>query len=236
MSPHPNPPPQGGGKSPLALKTFPVLRDYSNARARLSTGLPDPPPQIALVQLGQNVTLISMNPASPPSGSRILGLDPGLQVTGYAVLEPYNGRPRICEAGVLRSAEGRQTTDMAQRLRGLYNGIVEVLEQFQPGVVVVEQLFAHYEHPRTAILMAHARGVLFLAAGQRSLPVVSYNATRIKKTITGNGRASKEQMQRTIQRELGLAKLPEPPDVADALAAALCHYYVVKLPANEPEV
>ena len=72
-------------------------------------------------------------------------------------------------------------------------------------MVVVEQLFAHYDHPRTAILMAHARGVIFLAAGQRDLPVVSYNATRIKKTITGNGRASKEQMQRTMQRELGLA-------------------------------
>jgi len=92
-------------------------------------------------------------------------------------------------------------------------------------------LYAHYEHPRTAILMAHARGVILLAAGQAELPVVSYNATRIKKTITGNGRASKEQVQHTVQRELGLAKLPEPPDVADALAAALCHYYVQKLPA-----
>jgi crossover junction endodeoxyribonuclease RuvC len=161
---------------------------------------------------------------------RILGVDPGLQVTGYAVLE---SGPRICEAGVIRSAEGRATTDMAPRVRALYDGIVEVMEQFHPTVVVVEQLFAHYDHPRTAILMAHARGVIFLAAGQRELPVVSYNATRIKKTITGNGRASKEQVQRTIQRELSLAKLPEPPDVADALAAALCHYYMQELPAQE---
>lgn len=173
-------------------------------------------------------------PVPPHATVRILGIDPGLQVSGYAVLEARGGSPRVREAGVLRSAEGRETTDMAQRLRHLYDGIVEVLEQFKPGVVVVEQLFAHYDHPRTAILMAHARGVLFLAAGQRDLPVISYNATRIKKTITGNGRASKEQVQRTIQRELGLAKLPEPPDVADALAAALCHYYVVKLPVNEP--
>ena len=83
----------------------------------------------------------------------------------------------------------------------------------------------------TAILMAHARGVIFLAAAQKDLPVVSYNATRIKKTITGNGRAPKEQVQHTIQRELGLATLPEPPDVADALAVALCHHYLVKLPS-----
>jgi crossover junction endodeoxyribonuclease RuvC len=165
--------------------------------------------------------------------ARILGLDPGLQVTGYGVLENRNGAPHVREAGIVRSAEGREATDMAQRLHYLYDGIVEVLDQFKPGVVVVEQLFAHYEHPRTAILMAHARGVLFLAAAQRGLPVVSYNATRIKKTITGNGRASKEQVQRTVQRELNLPQLPEPPDVADALAAALCHYYVLKLPVGE---
>jgi crossover junction endodeoxyribonuclease RuvC len=106
-----------------------------------------------------------------------------------------------------------------------------VVEQFRPDVVAVEQLYAHYEHPRTAILMAHARGVIFLAAAQHGLPVVSYNATRIKKTITGTGRASKEQVQHTIQRELGLDRLPEPPDVADALAAALCYYHLQTMPA-----
>src|SRR5207237_2576500 len=102
-------------------------------------------------------------------------------------------------------------------------------EQFQPSVLAVEQLYAHYQHPRTAILMGHARGTILLAAAQRGLEVVSYNATRIKKTITGSGRASKEQMQRTIQRELGLAQVPEPADVADALAAALCHYYLQRV-------
>ncbi len=161
--------------------------------------------------------------------TRVLGLDPGLQVTGYAVLEPG---PRVCEAGVIRTSEGRKSPDMAPRLRILYDSIDEVIAQFAPGVVAVEQLYAHYDHPRTAILMAHARGVLLLAAAKHGLPVVSYNATRIKKTITGSGRASKEQVQRTVQRELGLAKLPEPPDVADALAAALCHYYVQKLPVQ----
>jgi len=160
---------------------------------------------------------------------RILGIDPGLQITGYAVIESTSAGPRVCEAGVIRLTEMRKSADMAQRLRSLYDGIVEVIEQFQPGVAAVEQLYAHYEHPRTAILMAHARGVLFLAAGQRDLPVVSYNATRIKKTITGSGRASKDQVQRTIQRELGLNELPQPSDVADALAAALCHYYAHRL-------
>jgi crossover junction endodeoxyribonuclease RuvC len=169
---------------------------------------------------------------SPAAGPRILGIDPGLQVTGYAVVEVGPLRPLVCEAGIIRSTEGRASTDMAQRVCSVYNSIVEVIGQFRPQVVVVEQLYAHYDHPRTAILMAHARGVVFLAAAQQGLPVVSYNATRIKKTITGNGRAPKDQVQRTVQRELGLAKLPEPADVADALAAALCHYYVQKLPTG----
>ena len=170
--------------------------------------------------------------APSPSPVRVLGLDPGLRVTGYAVLEAGPKSPRVCEAGVIRSAEGKPTsTDMARRLVSLYDGIVEVMEEFHPSTVAVEQLFAHYQHPRTAILMGHARGVLLLAAAQRGLTVHSYAATRIKKTITGHGRASKEQVQYTIQRELGLSRVPEPADVADALAAALCHYYLLKLPA-----
>jgi len=165
-------------------------------------------------------------------GARVLGVDPGLQITGYGVVKVGPRGPVLCEAGIIRSTEKRAPADMARRVLALYNGIVEVIDQFAPRVVAVEQLYAHYQHPRTAILMAHARGVVFLAAAQRGLPVVSYNATRVKKTITGNGRASKEQVQRTIQRELGLAATPEPPDVADALAVALCHYYALQMPAG----
>ncbi len=148
------------------------------------------------------------------------------------MIEASSLRPLICEAGVIRTTQEHAATDMAGRLRCLHDGVEEVLNQFHPSVVVVEQLYAHYKHPRTAILMGHARGVIFLAAARSNLPVISYNATRIKKTITGSGRASKEQIQRTIQRELGLSKVPEPPNVADALAAALCHYYVQKLPVG----
>jgi crossover junction endodeoxyribonuclease RuvC len=160
---------------------------------------------------------------TPP---RILGIDPGLNITGYGVIEPGPRGPRVCEAGVVRGATGRSKAEMAHRLRSLYDSIVEVLDQFHPGVMVVEQLYAHYAHPRTAILMGHARGVLMLAGAQRGLIVHSYNATTIKKTITGSGRAPKAQVQRTVQRELGLAIVPDPPDVADALAVALCQYYL----------
>lgn len=173
---------------------------------------------------------VSVSPPVQARPRRILGVDPGLRVTGYAVLEVRPGTPHICEAGIVRTSEGKSTTDVALRVRCLYDGIVEVLEQFRPDIMVVEQLFAHYEHPRTAILMGHARGVILLAAAQHDLPVVNYLASRVKKTITGHGRASKEQMQYAIERELKLPKLPEPHDVADALAIALCHYHVLRLP------
>lgn len=162
---------------------------------------------------------------TPPVYPRILGIDPGLRITGYGILETRQGRPYLCEAGVIRVDEGKKI-ELTTRLGSLYKELCEILDQFQPRTMAVEQLYAHYLHPRTAILMAHARGVIFLAAAQRNLSVMSYNATLVKKTVTGNGRASKEQVQRTIAGEFGLAQVPEPPDVADALAVALCHFHL----------
>ncbi len=126
---------------------------------------------------------------------------------------------------MIRSSDERKKPEMAKRLRVLYDGLVEIVDQLKPGVLVVEQLYSHYAHPRTAILMGHARGVIFLAGAQRDLQVLSYASTRIKKTITGAGRASKEQMQMAMLREFHLPKMPEPHDVADALAVASCHYH-----------
>jgi crossover junction endodeoxyribonuclease RuvC len=160
---------------------------------------------------------------------RILGLDPGLQITGYAVVDSSQRAPKICEAGVIKGADAaRSKSDTPRRLANLYASLVEILDQFHPKAMAVEQLYSHYAHPRTAVLMGHARGVLLLAAAQREIPVASYNPTQIKKSITGHGRASKVQMQHAICRELGLATVPEPADVADALAVALCHLYSMK--------
>jgi crossover junction endodeoxyribonuclease RuvC len=159
-------------------------------------------------------------------GPRILGIDPGLHITGYAMLESNFPNVNILEAGVLR-ADGEE---LAARLLILHRGLKEILEQFSPTVMVVEQLYSHYAHPRTAILMGHARGAVLLAAAERNIPTINYSATRIKKTIAGSGRAPKDQIQRTIQRELGLPTLPEPPDVADALAVALCHHHLQNVP------
>ncbi|MCS7014553.1 MAG: crossover junction endodeoxyribonuclease RuvC [Gemmatales bacterium] len=153
---------------------------------------------------------------------RILGIDPGLQVTGYGLIAYVASNWQLTEAGVIRP-EGR---NLPERLAELWHGLEELLRETCPDVLAIEELYSHYAHPRTAVLMAHARGVILTASARMGIPVVSYAATRIKKTIAGSGHASKEQMQRVIQAELGLAQLPEPADVADALACALCHAFV----------
>lgn len=158
-----------------------------------------------------------------PQPMRILGIDPGLNVTGYGVLEVAAGSVRVCEAGVVRGRSKRSLTD---RLDEIHAGVADVIASLSPTAMTVEQLYAHYKHPRTAILIGHARGVICLAAAQAKIPVMSYSATQIKKVLTGNGRASKNQMQLAIRRELALREVPNPPDVADALAIALCHYYL----------
>lgn len=173
---------------------------------------------------------------------RILGIDPGLNITGYGVLERNEKnpkQPRVIEAGVIRGAVKQPLPD---RLAEIHAGVAEVIATLKPDVMALEQLYSHVAHPRTSILMGHARGVICLAAAEAGIPVVHYPSTQIKRILTGNGRASKEQMQLAIQRELRLDELPEPPDVADALAVAVCHYYLGRTeqetadPSEEPRI
>ncbi len=154
---------------------------------------------------------------------RILGIDPGLNITGYGVLEIDGNRLRLCEAGVVR---GKSKGSLTKRLVEIHEGVADVIASLHPEVLAIEELYSHYARPRTAILMGHARGVICLAAAQAGIPVSHYSATQIKRILTGNGRAPKSQVQRAIQRELSLAAVPDPPDIADALAIALCHYYL----------
>jgi len=155
---------------------------------------------------------------------RVVGIDPGLNVTGYAVVEPCASGAYVIEAGVIRPRS--QANSLAGRIHVIHQGIVEILEAFPPEALALEQVHSHVKHPRTAILMAHARGVIMLAAEQQRVPVFGYAASRIKKTLTGSGKAPKAQMQHAIQLELGLDRLPEPHDVADACAVALCHFQI----------
>ncbi len=151
---------------------------------------------------------------------RVLGVDPGLAATGYGVVEATAGRVRLVEGGVIRSCP---EDAMEVRVGSIFSGITEVMEEFRPTVLAMEDLYSHYKHPRTAIIMAHARGAVLAAADHFHLAVHSYAATMIKISLTGNGRARKEQVQRMVLAQLGLAAPIEPYDTTDALAAALCH-------------
>jgi crossover junction endodeoxyribonuclease RuvC len=150
---------------------------------------------------------------------RILGIDPGLQLCGYACLEIDGERDRIVEAGVFKTSA---QLPIEAKLNQIADDIDLLLKKFAPDVVAVEELYSHYAHPRTAILMGHARGVILQKSAAAGVDVKSFSATRIKKSLTGNGRASKEQVQRTMQTILCLPEVPRPPDVADAMATALC--------------
>jgi crossover junction endodeoxyribonuclease RuvC len=170
---------------------------------------------------------------------RILGIDPGLQVCGYACVETdgrtsnvqhrtsnieqksnWWAQPALREAGVIRTTGSKA---IESRLNQLAEDIDSLLDRFKPDIVAVEQLYSHYAHPRTAILMGHARGVILQRCAAAGIEVKSFGATRIKKSITGSGHATKEQIQKTIRTLLGLRELPKPADVADAVAAALCY-------------
>jgi len=159
---------------------------------------------------------------------RILGIDPGLNTTGYGVLDFAGRQPRLVEAGVVR---GKPNAELPERVKEIHDGVADVIATLKPTAVAIEELYSHYDRPTTAILMGHARGVILLAAAEAGIEVTSYPSTQIKKTITGNGHAAKWQMQEAIRRELNLPAVPEPPDVADALAIALCHCYLNRLPS-----
>lgn len=151
---------------------------------------------------------------------RVLGVDPGLGATGYGLVAYESGRIRLIEGGVIRS---NPDDPMEARVGSIFSGIIEVLNEFRPELLAMEDLYSHYKHPRTAIIMAHARGAVLTAAHQKGVPVRSYAATMIKMALTGNGRARKEQVQRMVLTQLGIAAPVEPYDTTDALAAALCH-------------
>lgn len=147
----------------------------------------------------------------------MIGIDPGLAETGYGVLETGPSGLAVLDAGVIATPG---TAPLEGRLLALHNAVSQLLERFTPALLVVEDLYAEYRFPRTALLMAHARGVIYLAARQREVAVLPLAPAEVKRLVAANGSASKAQVQRGIQRLLGLPKLPRPAHVADALGLA----------------
>ncbi|MCH2135810.1 MAG: crossover junction endodeoxyribonuclease RuvC [Phycisphaerales bacterium] len=150
---------------------------------------------------------------------RVLGIDPGLQRTGYGCIEATPGGDVLIEAGVLSIPS---KAPMPQRLAALDGPLRTLIADLRPELVIVESVFAHRIRGHTAMLMGHARGVILLAIANAGCKMIELAPAEVKKAVTGSGRADKTQVQQAVAAQLELASPPEPSDAADALALALC--------------
>jgi crossover junction endodeoxyribonuclease RuvC len=157
---------------------------------------------------------------------RILGIDPGLNRTGFGVIDVHGDRLRFIDAGVIRVPAG----ELAVRLGVILRELGEVIAEHRPAMAVVEQVFVNV-NPKSTLLLGQARGAALCAAVAADLPVHEYAALSIKQAVVGTGRATKAQVQMMITRLLSLAVAP-PPDAADALACAVCHAHARRLAAQ----
>ena len=151
----------------------------------------------------------------------MLGVDPGLVGTGWALLAPRAPGPVVVDTGVIETSAD---LPLAARVHAIYDAIHVVLDAHAPGLMVLEDLYTEYRFPRTALLMAHARGVVCLAACQRGVTVLALAPAEVKRAVAANGAASKAQIQHCVQRLFRLSELPRPSHVADALALAFTGY------------
>jgi crossover junction endodeoxyribonuclease RuvC len=149
-----------------------------------------------------------------------LGIDPGTALLGYGLIEGVD-EPRLLEFGTIQTDTEQSAYE---RLETIYDAVCEILDEHQPAVVAIEQLF-FARNVTTALAVGQARGVTLLAAAKRRIPVFEYKPAEVKLAVAGHGGADKRQVQEMVKTLLHLTEIPRPDDAADALAVALCHAY-----------
>ncbi len=154
---------------------------------------------------------------NPQSSIRILGIDPGLRITGFGVLDKVGQQLHYVASGCIKTPDG----ELPERLKAILNSLGEVIAQHRPDQVAVEKVFVNV-NPQSTLLLGQARGAAICAAVLANLPVAEYTALQVKQAVVGNGHAEKEQVQQMVQRLLKLSGTPSS-DAADALACAICH-------------
>jgi len=154
---------------------------------------------------------------------KILGVDPGLNITGYAVVEKKN-KLKVLEAGFIKTSSEQK---LQTRLDKIHSSLLDLIQTHKPQALVLEKLYAHYRHPITASLLGHARGVICLLTAEENILFFEYASTRVKKSITGNGHATKNQIQRMVAQILGINQQIQQ-DTADALAIAITHINILE--------
>jgi crossover junction endodeoxyribonuclease RuvC len=155
----------------------------------------------------------------------VIGIDPGLAIVGYGVLERRDYR-HVALAYDCITTSGKEM-NTPERLLHIYDRVCALLDQYRPQYVAMEKLFFS-KNITSAMNVSEARGVILLAAQQRGIPVTEYTPNQVKQAITGSGKADKRQMQDMIKRLLDLPEIPRPDDVADGLSIALCHMHVMR--------
>ena len=155
--------------------------------------------------------------ASQRVATRILGLDPGLRITGFGLVDQLGSQLRYVASGCIKTRDG----ELPGRLKTLLDGVREVIATYQPDVVAVEKVFVNV-NPQSTLLLGQARGAVICGAVSCDLPVAEYTALQVKQSVVGYGKAAKEQVQHMVQRLLLLDAIPST-DAADALACAICH-------------
>jgi crossover junction endodeoxyribonuclease RuvC len=156
---------------------------------------------------------------------RIIGIDPGTGIMGFGVIDAEGDKAVLVDAGVIRT-KVHQPLD--ERLEEIYNCLSDIIEETKPSIMVIEKLF-FAQNVTTAISVSHARGVAMLSGKLAGLEIIEYTPLQIKQSLTGYGRADKNQVQQMVKILLGLSEIPKPDDCADALAAALMHATALKV-------
>ncbi len=151
----------------------------------------------------------------------VLGIDPGIATTGFGVCEYDNKKFKYINCGVIETAKGQ---NVECRLERVYASVLKLIDTYMPEALAIEELFYH-SNQKTFINVAQARGVILLAAHQKSLPIFEYTPLQVKQSVTGYGRAEKYQVQEMMRVLFKLPGIPKPDDAADALAIAVCHSY-----------
>ena len=160
---------------------------------------------------------------------RILGIDPGLRLTGFGVIEKVGDKITYISSGTIKTASGKKSLinggddreELPARLKIILEGLFEVIDTYKPNQVAIEKVFVNV-NPQSTLLLGQARGAAISAAVIRDLSVAEYTALQVKQAVVGNGHAQKEQVQEMVKRLLNLPSVPKP-DSADALACAICH-------------
>ena len=156
---------------------------------------------------------------------RVLGIDPGTAITGYAIIEETAGDLQMITLGVITTPA---KTPLPSRLQTIHSELKQIVAEYEPEAAAVEELFFS-RNARTAMSVGHARGVILLTLADSNLPIAEYTPMQIKQAVTGYGNANKHQVQEMVRMLLALSETPKPDDAADAAAVAICYLHRVKL-------